>query len=163
MLTPERLRELLCYDPETGVFTRRVAAGRFKAGDIAGSTSLDDGRQRIKIDRVNYLASRLAWLCVKGVWPKALIDHEDRDPSNDRWLNLREATPKQNVENRAKQRNARSPTTHVGVHWCATRKKWVASIGHNHKVVNLGRFDNEIDALIARNAAVRQSFTHRSV
>jgi hypothetical protein len=36
-LTTERLREVLSYDPQTGVFVWMVAAGRARIGDIAGS------------------------------------------------------------------------------------------------------------------------------
>jgi hypothetical protein len=101
MLTAERLREVLSYDPETGVFTRRVkTAQRVKVGDIAGTIRKKDGRRVIMVDGKNYLASLLAHLYMTGEWPKNLVDHRDLDRLNDRWENLRPATRSQNEMNK---------------------------------------------------------------
>jgi hypothetical protein len=94
-LTADRLRSLVSYDSETGVFTWRVSRRGAKAGEIAGSVRAD-GRRLIRIDYERYLASRLAWLYVYGEWPSDLIDHIDRNHSNDAISNLRQATSQQN-------------------------------------------------------------------
>lgn len=102
-LTSERLRELLHYDPETGVFTWLRIEGKSscKVGDAAGSRR-SDRYIRIGIGRKRYLAHRLAWLYITGLWPKGIVDHWDTNPSNNRWLNLRDTTPNVNQQNQRK-------------------------------------------------------------
>lgn len=100
MLTADRVRELLSYDPKTGVFRWRVYRGRVaKAGFVAGNVT-SDGRVRICVAGRLYLAHRLAWLYTTGKWPTDQIDHKDGDPLNNRWNNLREANRCQNGANR---------------------------------------------------------------
>jgi hypothetical protein len=76
VLTQARLRELLQYDPVTGVF--RWRAGRY-IGRVAGCSA--DGNHnryaRIRVDGRMYYAHRLSWLYVHGTWP-AVIDHADQ-------------------------------------------------------------------------------------
>jgi hypothetical protein len=106
-LTAERLRELLDYDAETGVFTWRRRADRSSswnsryAGKAAGSRKNPGGYILIRVGGYAYLAHRLAWLHTTGAWPVGQLDHADGNPSNSALANLREATT---VEN---QRNAR--------------------------------------------------------
>lgn len=79
-----------------------------------------------------------------GKWPKEEIDHKDRDPSNDRWCNLREATSSQNKYNRGDDDNLR------GVY--RSGKRWYALVSRNY----LGTFDTFEEAVAARDAeAVR--------
>ena len=77
-LTAEVLRNLLSYDAETGIFTWiGKPNGRVAHGAQAG-TFLPDGYVRIKLRRKLYLAHRLAWFYVHGVWPENEIDHINR-------------------------------------------------------------------------------------
>jgi hypothetical protein len=98
-LTANRLREVLDYNSETGVFTWRVALRpRMKIGTVAGW--LDErGYRRVRIDARPYLAHRLAWLWMTGEWPSGRLDHRDGDPGNNCWSNLREAMQSQNSAN----------------------------------------------------------------
>src|ERR1700738_4035243 len=98
-LTAEHLRELLNYDPDTGEFRRRASRGGEAAGTLAGCPRRPGGYRIICVDRVIFLAHRLAWLHSYGVWPTKDIDHIDGDKTNNRIANLREATPAQNVMN----------------------------------------------------------------
>ncbi len=158
MLTYERLREAMSYDPETGAFTWTTKHGKVEAGDVAGYLT-QRGYRDIEIDGRSYRASRLAWLYMTGSWPAHQVDHKDRCCGNDKWGNLRAATNKQNSENRSKRRDGRS-SKHTGVHWSTERSCWVAKICHNAKVHLLGRFKNESEAVFARKHAEQRFFTH---
>lgn len=104
-LTPERLRELLSYDPETGVFRWRVTNSvRAMAGAEAGyklkvARSETLYYRQIRIDKKLYQAHRLAWLYVTGLWPSEFLDHIDGDGLNNRMANLREASSGENQRN----------------------------------------------------------------
>jgi hypothetical protein len=56
------------------------------------------------IDGHTYKLSRLAWLYMTSEWPRGEIDHANRDPTDDRFCNLREATNRQNQANKLKAR-----------------------------------------------------------
>src|SRR5262245_14670047 len=100
LLTAARLRKLLHYDPRTGVFTWLVdRRGRFarkgaKAGTISGN-----GYCQICIDCRLYLSSRLVIFWMTGKWPKRFVDHINGNKADNRWCNLREASPSQNGGN----------------------------------------------------------------
>ena len=82
-LSAERLKELLHYDPDTGVFTRRVSRGPARAGSVAGADTRD-GYRKIHLDYKFYLMHRLAWLYTHGEFPTEFIDHIDGDRANNR-------------------------------------------------------------------------------
>jgi hypothetical protein len=138
MVSPERLKELLHYDPETGVFTRRIPRGAAKKGRVAGSERY--GRPRAMIDGRQYLLHRLAWLYVHGSLPIDQIDHINGDTTDNRIANLREATPSQNTQN---QRAAHSDNMSgfLGVSWEKDRGKWLARIFIDGEQKYLGRFN----------------------
>lgn len=148
MLTTERLKQLLNYNPETGGWTwissptRKPQLLDKEAGHLAAS----DGCRRIMIDRVMYRASRLAWFYMKNEWPKEEIDHEDRDPSNDCWNNLREASSADNKCNT--NLSSRNTSGFRGVSWLASRNKWRAEISGLH----LGLYDSIEEAVAARDS-----------
>lgn len=98
-LTAERLREVLRYDPLTGLFTNLVKRGNLPVGAIAGCRCHVHGYIVIGIDYEQHRAQRLAWLYMKGSWPLHEVDHRDRDRANNRWSNLRPATHAQNSTN----------------------------------------------------------------
>ncbi len=131
-LTLERLRGLLAYDRDTGVFTFNVARGSRKKGTVAGSVA-KDGYRSLSIDGKKYRAHRLAWFYVTGNWPVLLIDHRDCNPSNNAFDNLREANHSQSSGNRRAMKKGTSgfkgATFHAGV------GRWQAQLkfgGKNH-------------------------------
>lgn len=98
---PRYVASILRYEPDTGMFFWTVRRSqRVKAGDRAGS-KLKNGYWVIEIDDQKWGAAILAFVLMKGVWPKEEMDHEDTDPSNNKWGNLREATRAQNCANRS--------------------------------------------------------------
>ena len=98
MLTAARLRELLSYDPSTGKWMWIVRRSGPWPGREAGSPNAT-GHIQIKIDGIAYYAARLAVLYMTGAWPVSEVDHINRIPADNRWLNLREATRSQNATN----------------------------------------------------------------
>jgi hypothetical protein len=156
MLTAERLRAVLRYEPETGVFTWRHARRGVVAGSIAGCLSKESGYVLICIDGCLYRAHRLAWLYVKRQWPPRLLDHRDRDRANNRWTNIRMADDKQNSENTSLRSDNESGIR--GVAW--NRGRWRARIFSGGREIHLGRFDDLLSAAGARLAAERKHFTH---
>lgn len=157
-LTATRLREILHYEPDTGVFTRRVHFGkRFRAGSVAGFVMQSTGYAAISIDYTHHLAHRLAWLYMTGAWPANQIDHIDRCRTNNRWENLRPATNKQNCENTGR---ALGSSGTRGVYFWEAKKKWVARIHHEGRTISLGHHETLELAIAARKAAELRYFTH---
>lgn len=156
-LTAARVRELLRYDPDTGLFTWRVdRPGIKKAGDAAGHTCKKTHYVLIGIDRKIYLAHRIAWLYVKGQWPSMGLDHWDTVRANNRIGNLRELGQQANSENlRKAKKNNKSGFLGVSPH----RYGWVASIHHNRKKKHLGLFKKPEDAYAAYIEAKRKIHT----
>lgn len=152
-LTAERLRELLAYDPDTGLFTWRVRTnGRVNVGAVAG-TKRKDGYFQIQIGGYIHLAHRLAWLYVTGAWPDAYIDHLNCDKSDTRFSNLRESTHGGNMQNRRTPLST-NKTGFLGV--SMRRGGFKAQIGVNGKHKNIGDFKTPEEAHAAYVKAKRQ-------
>jgi HNH endonuclease/AP2 domain len=156
VLTAERLREVLHYDPASGGFRWRVRpSNRVRAGDVAGSLASRDYRI-IMIDGHSYKASRLAFFYMTGSWPLAGINHINLDHADDRWANLREATRSQIKGNQPAQRNNTSGLK--GVSWLKSRSKWQAQIQIDGNQKHLGNFDSPELAHAAYAAAAQLHF-----
>lgn len=149
-LIQERLKELLHYDPETGVFTRRRGGGGKRAGSQAGT--INKGYVMVTVDGRSYTAGRLAWLYMTGKWPKNLIDHRNTLKSDNRWTNLREATKPQNGWNR--DFSKRSSTGLKGVY--RKRSKFEAKLMAEGKYIYLGVFGTKQEAKEAYEKAARE-------
>ena len=129
------LREAFQYSPETGEILNKFRRGKATAGTTAGSKR-KDGYIQILFNYKRYLAHRVAWKMHTGEEPPVHIDHINRDPSDNRWCNLRESDPWLNQGNRVSGRGTNLPgAKRNGRRWCA---KCVE--GH------LGQFDTEKEA-----------------
>lgn len=166
-LTQEYLKECLHYNPESGEFTWNVRPRHhFRTDPIykmwnthysnkpAGSKVTPEKSRTsylwIGIDGKNYRAHRLAWLYVHGAWPDNSIDHIDGSGLNNKLINLRDVTNRQNQMNRKTQLNNTSGFT--GVVWDKNHKKFQARIKINGKQKNLGSY-NTLEAAAAARAA----------
>lgn len=136
MITHNRLREVITYDPETGIFVWRVGRQKCKAGAVAGRINI--GYVEIMIDGKMYLGHRLAWFYVHGVWPDGNLDHKNLIRSAN-WIdNLRPATVQQNGYNRGAARNNKLSTKGVCVR---PGGRYQAQICIEGKNTYLGMFD----------------------
>lgn len=158
--TPELLRKLLRYEPDTGKlfwlprdreFFKSDGSFRSWNSQFANRvafTAIDrDGYNRGAVLQRAYYAHRVIWAMQAGAWPKEQIDHVDQNKLNNKWCNLREASISQNGANKASKPN--SSSRYLGVSWNKQTKKWLAQIVKNGERVRLGLFVNEKDAAIA--------------
>lgn len=154
-LTAKRLRELLQYNEETGIFTWATRRQRVSIGSAVGALT-DRGYVVIDVMGRRYKAHRLAWLYVFGEWPKGDIDHINCHRADNRISNLRDVSRSVNRQN---QRTAKagSVTGLLGVSFDKDRRKYVAQININGKVKKIGRFDS---AKTAHEAYLREKRKH---
>ena len=98
--TIERLRELLNYDPETGILTWKVHRNnRAQAGSVAGSVNRY-GYIELRVDYATLRSHRVAWAIHHGKWPNLMVDHIDGVKTNNQIKNLRDVTNSKNQQNR---------------------------------------------------------------
>jgi len=154
--TSEQLKEILNYDPKTGVFTRRKPWGSRKIGDVPGSLS-KYGYWQIGVFNQTYGAQVLAWLYVYGEWPSTLVDHFNGNRLDNRIENLRLLDYSTNV---LKGQIRTINTSGVkGVHFSLqhskrpSNKPWCANIAISGKRIFLGCFATLQEATLARKKA----------
>ena len=136
-LTQERLKELVSYDAETGVFRRLKNTTRQRAGEVAGRAR-PDGYIRFRVDGKEFWAHRLAWLYVHGEWP-VTVDHINRNPSDNRLANLRSVTQGQNNQNRVDPKTGNKAGL-LGVSMHRQSGKWRARIAVDGASKTIGYF-----------------------
>lgn len=138
-LTLERLKELLSYDTNTGIFTWISFTKNYRrpVGTVAGYTN-NLGYVQIGIDCVSYGAHRLAWMYVHGELPEMDIDHINGNTADNRIENLRLVTHQQNMCNR--KRRSDNSSGYPGVYFNKSANKWHASIRVEGKRIHLGYF-----------------------
>ncbi len=173
MLSPQTLRELLTYNPETGElkwlprgpehsgrncgwksFNRRFA------GKAAFTSINRDGYHHGRIFDGTYQAHRVAWAIVHGSWPEHQIDHINGDRADNRLSNLRAVSGAENCRNIARPSN--NSSGHIGVVWHKKQSKWQAQIGVNGKRIYLGLFASLSAAVEARAEASRRFGFHEN-
>ncbi|RUR52709.1 HNH endonuclease [Vreelandella populi] len=158
-ITQELIKELLHYDPETGIFTWKARDpenypvksrvhnwNSQHAGKRAGSVKYASSgycARLIVIFYKKYYEHRLAWLYMHGKWPAHPIDHIDGDATNNAFSNLRNGE----VVN---MRNMSRPITNTsgvsGVSFCKITSRWRALVFIEGKRHDLGRHDSVEEA-----------------
>jgi len=160
ILTQSKIKELLDYNQETGIFTRaKRTTNSINIGDIAG-TKTKKGYIRIRVADGLYMAHRLAWLYVIGVWPKYQVDHENHIRDDNRWVNLSAATNQENSKNMSLSK--RSTSGVCGVVWHKNHRKWQTYIAYNDKKIHLGYFGDFFEACCSRFSANNKYGYHRN-
>jgi len=150
-LTQSRLKELLHYNPDTGIFTWIIdSRGPIRKGRIAG-TPQSSHYISITVDNYRTLAHRLAFLYMTGAMPPNDTDHINGVRHDNRWDNLRCVTRSENLRNQKQRLDNTSGIT--GVAWANHRRKWRAHIMVKQQFIHLGYFTNLADAIKARNDA----------
>lgn len=166
-VTPEVLRELVSYAPETGELlwigrepvwfslkskrTPEHSAAIWNslyAGTAAFATALSHGYRSGSLFGRTYYAHRVAWAIYTGRWPEHEIDHINGVPHDNRIANLREATRGQNNSNRGPN----AGRSHKGVRRSKNGRRWVADITVSGKAKHIGTFDTEQEAAAAFSA-----------
>jgi hypothetical protein len=157
------------YNPDTGSLVwRKRPRSDFKsnrshtffnnkyAGQEAGwkdrKKNGKPSRIRVEVDGVTTSVHAIAWALMIGPIQDGIMpDHIDRNPYNNRWSNLRAATPSENSRNQAVRRNNKSGFT--GVYFNKKAQKWMANIRVDDNLMHLGTFDCIGLAAVARAKA----------
>jgi hypothetical protein len=143
----DRLREVLVYDPETGIFTwKEKIAKKVVVGKEAGRRR-PDGYCRIRLFGVEYYAHRLAVAHHTGEWPVGDLDHANLDRSDNRIANLRLATRSQNQANHP--RKSTNTSGFKGVGYFKPSNLWRARIVKDGKLTYQAYFRTKEDAYAA--------------
>lgn len=152
-LDHEYLCRILDYNPNTGLFTRKISTGgRAVEGDIAGGTT--NGYIQIFIEGKFYKAHRLAWFYIYKTWPPDQIDHINRIKNDNRLVNLRLSTQALNNKNTSLRKTSQSKI--IGVTHDSKNNCWRARISVNKKQIFLGNFLTKSGAETARRNAEEQ-------
>jgi len=167
-VTVEQVRQILDYNPETGVLTWKnkpremfTTDRQFKtwntrfSGKEAGNANGANGYRNVGVLGVLYLAHRIIWMHYYGEWPNE-VDHINHDRYDNRISNLQEAVRTTNMQNSSLSVNNTSGFNGVQFR----RGKWLAVIGVNNRRIQLGTFSNFNDAVAARIAANKDHKFH---
>lgn len=152
MLTAEIARQFLSYDPDSGSLTWLISRGTVKAGSSVCRVS-NRGYLTVKLLGKTYQAHRIAWLITYGEWP-ITIDHINRQRTDNRLVNLRNATQQQNMCNVPRKRTNTSGVR--GVSWQSQSRKWQVEVKADGKRYYLGSYrDIELAELVASEARIK--------
>ncbi|WP_264041469.1 HNH endonuclease signature motif containing protein [Pectobacterium carotovorum] len=161
-ITNEFVKEILSYDPETGIFIWKDRDERYFSdkracstwnrkypGTVAGTPD-NKGYLRISINNKKHKSHRIAWLYVYGYWPE-LIDHINGNKSDNRIKNLRDVSFSENMRNRP---TLKSSSTGVnGVVKSSNGKGFLAHINVDGVNKYLGTFPSIDEAVRERKIA----------
>lgn len=151
MITQAQLLKSHYYNPETGLFYKRMKAGQLK------EVGCDNGHGylRTTIAYRQTLIHQLIWLYMTGTWPNGYIDHIDNVRKNNAWSNLRLGSQGENLQNRKVAMPYNKSTGLLGTAQVRSGK-FTASICLDYKVKHLGTFDTPEEAHQAYIKAKRE-------
>ena len=158
MITQDELKQLVQYIPETGNLVYKKATRGFHGSQAKNKpigTVQPNGYRLVMIKRKRYLVHRLIWLYHHGEMPK-IVDHINRDKTDNRIENLREVTRKENSWNTTIKHSNQSTTGYRGVCYLQDRDRFLSYCHHEGKFVFIGHFDDPHSAAEAYNEKVLQ-------
>ena len=173
--SPETLRQLLRYEPETGKLywlprnvtmfkdcrSREAACNcwntKYAHNEAFTSVSTAGYHHGTLGDRT-HRAHRIIWAIVHGEWPANLIDHINGARADNRLVNLRVVTNRENARNKMRHSNNASGVN--GVSWDPRESKWYAYITIGKRMFGLGRFSNFNEAVEVRKDAEKELGFH---
>ena len=169
--SPEFLRNILCYDAETGAIHFKArspemfqeeGSSQSRSWRAARWNSRHAGKEAMtSISSSGYLVGYVLWkrlsshrvaFCLHyGRWPNGQIDHKNGIRTDNRIVNLRDVSQIENSRNM--KLNSKNKSGVSGVHWNKREGKWKSIISDGQKKVCLGTFSRKEDAIIARKKA----------
>lgn len=153
MPSAEELRQLIHYNPDTGVLTSKVTRKGLVKGQIMGCDS-PHRYLLIRFKGPQYIAHRLIYRIVTGIdLGQQEIDHINGNTKDNRWSNLRVVERLENTWNTRKSKNNTSGVK--GIDWVKNRSRWRARVAYNNKTFTLGLFSS-IDDAVEAIAALRE-------
>ena len=155
-ITQERLKELVSYDPDTGVFMRRTrTSNRVDMSKPIGSMDTH-GYLWASIDGKTYRLHRLAFTYMTGSINDCDVDHINMNRADNRFSNLRQVSRSVNMQNKRRP-SSNNKSGFVGVCYDSRMEKYCAHIRFGGKNRYLGSFETPEAAHAAYVAAKRES------
>lgn len=146
LLTLETLKLKVTYDQDTGHFVWNSCRDARYVGKRADRVS-NDKYLMVTISGKRYLAHRLAFMYMTGVFPVGEIDHINRDKADNRFCNLREVSRSENSQNKEMKHLAASGLQGVKeIMNVKVGNRWRASITNNYVTKIIGAFATKEDA-----------------
>jgi hypothetical protein len=112
LLNQELLKELVNYDPNTGVFAWKKIRPGVSSSKKFGSLK-PSGYIVVLINKKLYRLHRLAWLYMTGEWPENEIDHINGNKADNRFCNIRKATKAENNWNKKVRKDSTTGVKNV--------------------------------------------------
>jgi hypothetical protein len=135
-------------DPETGAVERKLLRAGWRP---VRATVNKRGYLTMGVIGKHVTLHAVVWLLCVGEVPDGLqIDHINGDKTDNRLVNLRAVTQRENLQNNHRHRAGKLPgASKVG-------NRWEAKARLGNKKVNLGRYDTAEQASAAYFAAIQQ-------
>jgi hypothetical protein len=172
VITVATLRTLLDYDPTTGSLSwRERPADMFPlrrlwktwnsryAGTPALATADNTGYRHGCIFSRKVYAHRVAVALLNDAWPDE-VDHVNGDVADNRAVNLRAVSHRENAKNVKLRADNKSGV--CGVFWNTRNQKWHAKIRVAGQDIELGQYGDLAAAAEARHHAAEQYGFHEN-